>query len=109
MNDAIFSWLKGLSGTITGYLVTPTRNGSALPAITVPATAAGDAGGYSLDFANSTGVAPQPGDVIGGTVLTLDATDSLQSAAVSFVPASVTIPLAPVAPGVPQSPTLVLS
>jgi hypothetical protein len=109
VNDAIYSWLKGATGTITGYLVTPTRNGTPLTPITVPATAAQDVAGYSLDFANATGVTPSPGDVIGGTVLTLDATDSLQSAAVNFNPSAVTIPSSPVAPGVPQTPTLTLS
>jgi hypothetical protein len=110
MNDAIVSWSKALTGAITGYAVVWTQNGNPLPAVVVPATAQQDAQGYSSDFTTATGVTPKPGDVLGASVATLDATDSLESAVVASTPATVTIPLPPpVAPGVPQNVTLALS
>jgi hypothetical protein len=113
MNDAILSWQKQTvaGATPTGYVVNWTYNGTALAPQTVPVTAAGDASGYSLDFATANPtVTVSPGDVIGATIDTVDATNNLQSAAVPSVPATVTEPAAPpVAPGPPQNVTLVLA
>ncbi len=109
MNDATVSWTKSLTGTPTGYSVVWTVNGTANPAITVPATNASDIGGYSLDAANSLGVTFNPGDSIGATVQAVDAINNLNSAIVPSSPATVTIPTTPVAPGDPQNVALVLS
>jgi hypothetical protein len=109
MNDATVSWMKSLTGTPTGYIVVWTVNGTAKSPITVPATNAGDFSGYSLDASNSLGVVFSPGDKIDATVQATDSINNLVSAVVSSTPPEVIIPSTPVAPGIPQNVTLVLS
>jgi hypothetical protein len=110
MNDAIASWNKPLTGNpVTVYNATWIRNGTPItPPVSVPASTAGDANGYSIDFNTTNPTAPaQPGDVISIEVTPVDATDNL------FGPTTtsnaVTEPTAPVAPGPVQNLTVVLS
>ncbi len=110
MNDATVTWTMTTTGTPTGYSVVWTRNGTALPAILVPATAAQDAAGYSLDFVTSEpAITVAPGDVIGATVQALDAVNGLSGPITPSVPATVTIPATPVAPGAPGNVVLALA
>jgi hypothetical protein len=110
MNDATLTWTKSLTGTPTSYSVIWTQNGTALPAVSTPASAGADTSGYSQDFATANPtVTVNPGDVIGATVQAIDATNSLSSAVTPSVPANVTIPATPVAPGIPQNVVLALS
>lgn len=109
MNDATFTWTKSLTGTPTAYLVVWSRNGTALPSVSVAANSASDASGYSSDFKVATGVTPSAGDQISATVQAFDQPNNLFSAVVPSVPATVTIPTSPIAPGDPQAVSLVLS
>lgn len=109
MNDATLTWNKSLKGTPTGYSVVWNINGTAKPPVLVPATSAGDLAGYSLDAANSLGTTFNPGDVIGATVQAVDSIHSLSSAIDPSVPATVTLPTAPVAPSDPQNIVLTMS
>jgi|HubBroStandDraft_2_1064218.scaffolds.fasta_scaffold30817_3 hypothetical protein len=110
MNDATLTWAAAASGVPTGYVVTWSINGSALPSVTVPQTAAQDTSGYSQDFISATGRTPAPGDTIGATVQAVDATGKyLPSAVVTSTPASVTVPAAPVQLGPPVNVVLALS
>lgn len=110
MNDATLTWTKSLTGTPTSYSVVWTQNGVALPAVPTPVSASSDVTGYSQDFATANPtVTLAPGDVVGATITAVDATNNLSSAATPSVPATVTLPVSPVAPGVPQNVVLALS
>jgi len=109
MNDATVSWTKSLTGTPTQYAVVWSQNGTALPPVTYPVTAANDASGYTSDFETATGKTTSPGDVLAVTVQAIDTVNNLSSAIVTSTPSSVTVPTAPVAPGSPQNVTLALS
>ena len=109
MNDVTASWDASPSNNVTGYQLVYTQNGTALPAVTIARTAALDASGYTSDFAAATGVTPNPGDVIGASLVVVDATDKLQGPTQNPTPETVTIPTAPVAPQAAPNFTLALS
>jgi hypothetical protein len=108
MLDATLSWKPAKTGTPTGYSVVWSYNGTALAPQKIPATAAADAAGYSLDFANANPtITVKAGDIIGASVQTLDDANGLMASPVSAPP--VTEPTAPVPPGPAEEVTLVLS
>lgn len=108
--DASLSWQASAAGTPTSYTVVWSHNGTAQPPITVPATAAQDASGYSQDFASANPtITVAAGDVIGATVTAVDGVHSLSSAVQPSTPPTVTEPTEPVPPSVPLNVTLVLA
>ncbi len=110
VNDVTVNWTKTTVGTPTNYLVVWSVNGTAATPVSVPATALGDIGGYSLDYATSQPATPlKPGDVVGATVQANDAVNNLQGPVAPSDPTTVTIPSTPVAPGAPENVKLVLS
>jgi hypothetical protein len=111
MLDAIAAWQKPTVGTPTGYYVAWTYNGAALAPQLVPATAAQDVAGYSLDFATANPtITVAPGDIIGASIQAVDATDTLSGPITPTVPPTVTEPAAPPpAPGPVVNPTLTLA
>ena len=98
------SWSPPATGTPTNYLITWTRNGTALPVVNVPASTT------TLDFAASTGVTPQPSDQITATGQAVDTVNNLTGPITTPTPATVTVPAPPpVAPGPLQNFTLAVS
>jgi hypothetical protein len=94
MNDATLTFsANNATGTPTGYLVVWSQNGTALPPVTIPQTAAQDASGYTSDFTSATGVTPAPSDTLGATVQAIDSANSaINSVVVPSTPATVTVP-----------------
>jgi hypothetical protein len=103
--DLTVSWTKPLIGTATSYNVIWIYDNTFLPPISVPSTAAGDAGGYTLDFNTSEPtITLSPGDAVNVQVIAVDATDNAVSTTVSAGPVIIPLVIGP-----PQNVTLVLS
>jgi hypothetical protein len=98
MADVTASWDASPSSNVTGYSISWVQNTNPAIVVLIPRTSAQDSSGYTSDFASATGITPAPGDVIGATLIVMDAVDKLQGPVQSFTPASVTIPTVPVAP-----------
>ena len=114
MLDATLTWDAATTGPTTGvptgYVVVWTYNGAAQTPVTVPANAAQDASGYSLDFGTTNPtLTVKAGDTIGATVQTIDAANNLLGPVVPSTPTSVTEPTTPVAPGPALNVVLTLS
>ena len=86
MSTANVVFTPSTDSRVTRYVVVFTVNGVA-QTVFVPA-----AGPYSAS------VSVSPNDVVSATAYALDATDNLQSIVVASVPASITVPPAPLAP-----------
>lgn len=87
------TWHKSPSLNVTGYLVAWTLNGTPVGTGTVAQANNLDSAGYSAQFGtlNPT-VTLKANDVVGVTVQTVDAVNSLSSSVVVSAPTTLTIP-----------------
>lgn len=102
MAQPTLTWGASPSSDVTQYSITWTQNGTALPVVIVPQTAAQDASGYSSAIS---AVSPAPvlkaGDTIGASIVATDTNSGLSSSPVT--PAAIVIPVVPVPPQPPQN------
>ena len=104
--DPIARWVKSPSSNVEQYTIAWTYNGGAAGTSTVPQSAAGDASGYSSDWATSNPtITPTAGDVLSCSIVAVDTVNHLTSTPLNLGP--LTIPAT--APAPPASGTLTLS
>jgi len=95
---------------VTAYVVNLTQNGTALPAVNVPQSAASDLSGYSLDLATDVpGLVIADNDTFAGSVqpVNTSVTPNLAGPATPFGPLTIVEAPVTVAPGPVQNLTFV--
>lgn len=108
--DINLTWQKSPSSNVQQYVATFTYNGADQPPITVPANAAQDASGYSLDLGTSIpSIVLKAGDVVGASVVAVDTVDPGNLTSTADVATPVTVPSVPTAPQPPVNALLTLS